>query len=152
MLKLCTLLALTADASEDTIVAAVTALKTENAQTKVALAAAQSRLGALEAEAQTAKVEGLIDGLYRDGKIAGERGKNEVEASIRELAALSFDGAVKFAKTMPRVVPVGSIATETRELPKGKPGELTARQEKIRLSMGLTKEEYLAHLTPKEVA
>jgi phage head maturation protease len=145
-------LGLSADAGEEVVVESVRKLKSEHAtelaahsQTKNALASAQARLDEVEAREKAAKLEALIDGLYRDGKIAGEKGNNDVEKSIRDLYALSVVGAEAFAKSMPRLVPVGGAGALGEERTGRKPGvgRLSETQRAINKQLRISDEEYL---------
>lgn len=157
MKNIATKLGLADTADEPAIMAAVDRLKTEHAtlaaahsQTKDALSAAQSRLDKVEAEANAAKLEALIEGAYRDGKIAGEKGKNDLEKSVRELAALSFSGADAFVRTMPKVVPIGKPASE--EVRAGRSpttSAISAEQRAINKQLRISDEEYLKRNPPE---
>lgn len=151
--ELATLLGLSADAETPTILAAARTLKTERdaavaqqKQTADALAVAQKKIDEVEAAARVTRLSALIDAAYRAGKIAGVAGeKNDVEKSLRALAAIDISSAETFIAAMPRVVPVGtSLQSGQAEPPETrKPGELSEAEKKVCAQMGVTHERYL---------
>lgn len=168
MNELAKALGLKTDASESTMLAALSALKAKstseaqvivdltktNAETTATLAAANQRIKELESSAQAVTIDQLMSAnvdrfpVERDG--AGKVVTSALEKSMRELAVNDIDAATKIISTLPIVSPVAArLQTDESEIVNAPPakdsgayeevsGELKSQLEQF----GLSAEEY----------
>lgn len=135
--RISTHLGLGSGATEDQILAALKKLADDKAAAESRLAAevaahglVKGRLAEVEAErlaaegrATAAKVDGVIEGLYRDGKLPiardtiGERVPHPLETHLRDMVArLGYEAFAGYAASLPKIAPVGSPLQLARDV------------------------------------
>ncbi len=137
MERIATHLGLGGAATEDQILAALKKLADDKAAAESRLAAevaahglVKGRLAEVEAErldaetrATAAKVDSVVEGLYRDGKLPiardtlGVRVPHPLEGSLRDMVAkLGLAAMEQYAASLPKVAPVGSPLQLARDV------------------------------------
>lgn len=148
------ILGLADDAPAETVAEATRTVKSRldgelaaHAQTKEALAKAQTAIAGYEAEAKSGKVDRLIERAKSEGKILpkigekGERLESDLEKAVRNLAGLSFEGAEAFVAQLPKLAPVGTPPRVLDPPPEGA-SALTAEEKKAAKQAGVTEEQF----------
>lgn len=158
-MKLATLLALAADASEDAYVGAVEKLsaakqaaeslhaaeRAAHEVTRTELAGYKAEREKLEAAKREAEIAALCD------KAAAKVGKGAVEAAVRSLAAVGIEQARKFVDELAQVLPIGKppISLGTAPAVAGDRKFIDENQRKVNRQLGISDEDFLKYNPPE---